>query len=381
MGFQIQAQTNTLRNVTKRQAGDERVKEELFRDLSNGKDYSPHDTSESEMNVNQMDLTKGLEPPWSWVQQFAVPPQSEKSYNFVESDTTPADESPHLLTDGSFDFRTGRFRDDASDIDESTLNYTGKTDDTDEQFQMLQAFIDEIIGGIGEAVSDGKCDIKNIQSICSIMSEQRFDGRDEEIKVINETLQKADKRKAQFGNLHELGNYLKEECTNELMRKVSIEPLSKKLLECDIQVDENIVTKEVPDDMILGLVEPNAESTETAVPDNEIENRMSPVNSLLNDERKENIRMVDGFITDAINDIQDSDIETETETEDNVEENTLPTFNCDMPALPGIGKACAPKIMDTFLVYILSQAREEKGMVYPRFLKEQHCPVMMNSLN
>lgn len=337
--------------------------------MSTGRDSSPHDTAESELS--QTDLTKGLEPPWSWVQQFAAVPQSEKSYNFVESDGTPADGTPQLLTDGSFDFCTGHFKDENSDNDESALTYTGKTDDTDEKFKMFEAFIDEIIGGISGAMTEGKCDIKNIPSIYSVVSEQNIDGREEELKVISETLQRADEVNVQFENLNQLGNYLKEECTNELMQKPCIEPLSKKLMECDIPVDENVLTKKVPDDMILGLVESKVESTETA--DNKIDSRLSPVSTAC-DERKENIRMVTGFITDAIDDIQDdSDVETE--------ENISPAFSCDMPALPGIGKACSPKIMDAFLVYILSQARQEKGMVYPRFLKEPNCPVMMDSLN
>lgn len=374
--FHFQAQKNTLRNVTKRQTGDERVKEELFRDLSTTKDST--DTSATEMILNKTDLTKGLEPPWSWVQQFATVPQSEKSYNFVESDTTPAGETPTLLTDGSFDFCAGHFRDPTSDADDTTVASTGRTDGTDEKFKMFEDLLDEVIEGIGNAMSEGKCDIKNIQSICSVMSEHQFDDREEEMNVISGKLQKAEDGGAQFENLEELGNYLKEECTNELMQRASIEPLSKKLMECDIQIDENIATKEVPDDMILGLVEsnesnePNSESTATAVVDNKNDNAFSPASNS-SDERKETIRMVGGFITDAIDEIQDSDVEAE--------ENILPTFNCDMPALPGIGKACSPKVMDAFLVYILSQARQEKGMVYPRFLKEPNCPVMMNSLN
>lgn len=334
--------------------------------MSTAKDSTP------ETDENNTDLTKGLEPPWSWVQQFAAVPQSEKSYNFVESDTTPADGTPNLLTDGSFDFCNGHFREDASDNDGSTLTSNGRTDDIDEKFKIFETFIGEVIAGIDIAITEGKCDIKNIQSICSIMSEKRFDGREGDIQIINDTLQKAEEDKAEFKDLDELSNYLKEECTNELIQKACTEPLSKKLMECDIQIDENIETKEVPDDMILGLVEPNSESTESPMPDKENNNRLSPAN-LSSDERKENIRMVDGFITDAIDQIQDSDVETE--------ENVSPTFNCEMPALPGIGKACSPKIMDAFLIYILSQARDEKGMVYPRFLKEPNCPVMMNSLN
>lgn len=331
------------------------------------------------MIVNNTDLTKGLEPPWSWVQQFATVPQSEKSYNFVESDTTGgADETPNLLTDGSFDFCAGHFIDPATDVDDTTVASTGRTDDTNEKFKMFEDLLDEVIEGISNALSEGRCDLKNIQSICSIMSEHQFDGREEEINVISEKLQKAGDGGAQFENIDELGSYLKEECTNELMQKASIEPLSKKLMECDIQIDESIATKEVPDDMILGLVEPKAsiepssESTATAATDNKNGNALSPVSNS-SEERKETIRMVGGFITDAIDEIQDSDVEAE--------ENILPTFNCAMPALPGIGKACSPKIMDAFLVYILSQARQEKGMVYPRFLKEPNCPVMMNSLN
>lgn len=338
--------------------------------MSTAKESTP-DTGE-----NNTDLTKGLELPWSWVQQFAAVSQNVKSYNFVESDATPADGTPNLLTDGSFDFCTGHFKEDASDIEGSTLSSNGRTDDTDEKFKIFESFIGEVVAGIDMAITEGKCDIKNIQSICSIMSEKRFDGREEDTQLINDTLQKAEAAKAQFENLDELGNYLKAECANELMGKAVIEPLSKKLMECDIQIDENVLTKAVPDDMILGLVEPNLESTENAMADQDAipadDNRYSKA-VISSEERKENIRMVDGFITDAIDQIQDSDVETE--------ENVLPTFNCDMPALPGIGKPCSPKIMDAFLVYILSQARDEKGMVYPRFLKESNCPVMMNSLN
>lgn len=319
---------------------------------------------ENEQHANNVDLTKGLGLPWAWVHQFAVAPQSEKSYNFVENDTTPTTaETPNLLTDGSFDFCSGHFKDDASDFDEPPL-HTAKTDDTDEKLVVTLGLIEELMGEIETAISKGNCDIKNVESICSVMSEKRFDDRRDQINVITEALQKADENAAQFENLDELGKYLKEKC--------SIEPLSKKFMECDLPIDEKLVTKVVPDDMILGLVEPKAETTEVTVSENKSDDRLSPV-SITSEERRENIRMVDGFITDAIDEIQDSDIESE--------RKSLPTFNCDMPALPGIGQACSPKTMDAFLVYILSQARAEKGMVYPRFLKEPNCPVMMNSLN
>lgn len=235
---------------------------------------------------------------------------------------------------------------------------------------MLQIFIGEIIENVGQAISEGKCDIKNIESICSLMSEKHFDGREDDIKMINETLHKADERKAEFENLDHLEKYLKDECANDLIHKTSLDALSKKLMECDLQIDENIVAKQVPDDMILGLVEPKLESTDSVTSDDD--GPPSPVRSP-SDERKDNIRMVDGFITDAIDDIKDSDVETE--------DNELPTFNCDMPVLQGIGKACSQKTMDAFLIFILSQARDEKGMVYPRFLKDPNCPVMTDSLN
>lgn len=329
--------------------------------MSTTKESSP---DADDASVKHTDLTRGLEPPWSWVQQFAAVPQSEKSYNFVESDTTPADGTPNLLTDGSFDFCTGHFKEDASDFDGSTFTSDGKTDDTDEQFKYFEKFVGEIIVGIGIAIDEGKCELKDIQSVMSVMSGQRFDGREKDMQIINDTLQKADENKAQFGNLNDLGDYLKEEGA-----KFCVEPLSRKLLECDIQIDDNVVTKVVPDDMILGLVESNSEPIEK-----EAAIRPRTPASMSPDERNENIRMVDGFITDAIDEIPDKD-------DDEAEENVLPTFNCDMPALPGIGKACSPKIMDAFLVYILSQARDEKGMVYPRLLNEPNCPIMMNSLN
>lgn len=339
--------------------------------MSNVKDSHSPTEDTPETIVKKTDLTKGLEPPWSWVQQFAAVPQSEKSYNFVESDTTPADGTPHLLTDGSFDFCTGHFREDESDIDGS-ITSTTLTDATNEKFKIMTTFIDEVLGEIDLAINAGKCDIKDMKSICSVISEQRFDGKEDGIQVISDKLREIDESKSKFENLNELGNYLKEECGNELTQKTSIEPLSKKLMESDIQIDENVLTKKVPDDMILGLVESNSEPTEIVTPIEGNVNRMSPVSNA-SEERRENIRMVQGFITDAIDEIHDSDVEAD--------ENILPTFNCDMPALPGIGKACSSKIMDAFLVYILSKARDEKGMVYPRFLQEPNCPVMMNSLN
>lgn len=363
--FTLQEQKNTLRNVTKRQTGDERVKEELFRDLSTARDVqnSEH-TSEGEQQMNSVDLTKGLELPWAWVHQFAAVPQSEKSYNFVENDTTPTDGTPHLLTDGSFDFCTGHFVDNASDYDDPTLSLTGKTDETDEKFGIIMGLVDDLMKEIGNAIGKGNCDIKNMKSICSVMSGKRTDGKKDQIEAIVEALQNTDESEAQFENVDELGKYLKLKC--------SIEPLSKKLLECDMPMDENIVTKAVPDDMILGLVEPNA--TAFAASESKTDDhQLSPL-SVTSEERRENIRMVDGFITDAIDEIPDSDVESD-------EKCLPPTFNCDMPALPGIGPACSPKTMDAFLVYILSQARAEKGMVYPRFLKEPNCPVMINSLN
>jgi len=308
------------------------------------------------------------------VHQFAATPQTEKSYNFVECDTTRFDETPTLLTDGSFDFCTGHFKEETSDFDDSTAPPTAKTDEeTEEKIKMLQTFIGEIMENVGQAIDEGKCDIKNIESICSIMSEKNFDGKEEDMKMINDTLHKAEECKAEFENLDDLGKYLKKECTNDLIHKYSLEPLSKKLMECDLQIDENIVGKQVPDDMILGLVEPKLESADSVTSNKESDDGPpSPVRTL-SDERKENIRMVEGFITDAIDDIKDSDVETE--------ENDLPTFNCDMPNLQGIGKACSQKTIDAFLIFILSQARDEKGMVYPRFLKDPNCPVMTDSLN
>lgn len=310
--------------------------------------------SETEMTINA-DFNKGLELPWSWVHQFAAAPQSAKSFNFIESDGIPADETPNLLTDGSFDFCDEHFTGDMTDPDELTL--TGKTEDSDaEKDAMFKGLVDDIIVEIGKAIHEGKCDIKSMKSICSVMAEDRFGAKKEKVKVIAETLEAREEN--QFENLDELENFL--------MEKVSLEPLSKKLLECDIQIDESVVKKSVPDDMILGLIEPNLDAMKTSPLDKSYQR---PPGGVTSEERRENIRMVDGFITDAIDEIPDD-----------VQENAVPSFDCEMPALPGIGKSCSPKVMDTFLAYILEQARAEKGMVYPRFLKEPNCPVMINSL-
>lgn len=385
----LQAQRNTLRNFTERQTTDQRVKEELFRDISRVKCSSQHadDKSEFETCPNHTDVSKGLEQPWSWMHQFASMAQSEKSYNFVECDSVPSDETPTILSDGSFDFDKGKFR------KRSELTISSYDDEErEENFKTVESFIGDILKNVAQAIEAGKCDIKNIKTIRTVI-EDDFNVMEENVKIISDTLEKADQDATTFENLAHLDEYLKEECKNDLINSISkdkiIDPLSKKFMECNIEIDEHVIAKEVPSDMILGLVDTasivstgyktlDSQKSTNDIPTSPIEG--SPVQ-----QRKENLRVVESFINDVMGNVDETvkniPFSHASTGRDQGQEINCPTFECDIPELPGIGRKCSPQIMENFLAFILSRAKEEKGMVYPRFFKEIKCPVMIDSLN
>lgn len=380
------------------------------------------ETAKQQMTDNQLELLRQIEPPWSWIHEFAQQNNMKKSYNFIECESIPSNATPAESSDESFDFERGKFISSASSdttldsedsceiaakielLPKQNSELSIKTDVT----SMANDFINEIIDTI---ITDKKIDIAtDTKSLLSFL-EQEIGKKDENnlnMIALERYLLEAENKGMKFENLDQLQEYLKEkfgvislgresgsaaldieiEQSEELQpvgkiddmkeqsidepykeEAVVVEPaqpqLASKFNECDIEIDDNVANKSISDNMILGLVDNN----ESVVDESTV--LSSP-------------RSLNTFVAELSEKVQQTSPATSTaessDTEQPPEENkiTPPTFNCTICHLPGIGKTISKQTQKNFLTYLKGRSQNERGMIFPRHFKERKCPNMID---
>lgn len=374
-------------------------------------------------------LLKDIEPPWSWIHQFATENCRDKSYNFLELQSIATDETPPESSDESFDFENNRFHSipeqpdqqscsmDERSAMEDMLLFDGENDET--KVTMYSAhdvvnasgLISDIIDIVQLAVLNRQIDLQNTASLRSFLSSKsvpKLEGLD--LKAVQLAIRNADEAKVVFKDFHELEAYLRKEMllpdskltiievpspmtsAEELRSKPTSQsgakdldtdrrasrktPLQSSLLmhtpkplesqfdDCQIEIDEKVLNKEVPEKMIIGLIDtppdtpiiiqtPPRTPTPTPPSPHDTSSGIITANVSLHDFPPVHEPLA--FLPPP------------------PPPKPLP-FECRVPALPGIGPAVTKETIRNVITYLKGRSRNEHGWVYPRHFREPKCP-------
>ena len=385
--------------------------------------------AEQTLENEKLELLKNIEPPWSWIHQFASLNTEDKSYNFLEDfRSIPSDCTPTESSDESFDFDRGEFLVEESSTDsscnENIKNLLAADSDSNQSVSSQQDMFQEeifinkqlskIIDVLKESESDGTIYIKDMKSILSIIaSKEAIDPHEFNYKAIRKCLQKAEDNNILFNNVEELSVYLKREfginsskliveevnedgqskrSDNIITENDSIDTAKSLITEetkevsstvptvstdpnaltsiferCDIEIDEKVAEKVIPDKMIIGLVDTSSEET------------IIPIESIHETPHPTTHDTTSGKLSDRSS---MEDIISVASTKPSIKKippSPVVPFSCSVEPLRGIGKPVSTSTIQNFLTYIKSRSRTEKGYVFPRFFKEANCPNMLDS--
>lgn len=375
----------------------------------------------------QLKLLKDIEPPWSWIHQFASHNCCDKSFNFLENLSIASDETPSESSDESFDFERGQFISPPREESQSQL----QDEDTKSELSVANALLGDSTERLAEkrvrdlhaivnvkelmtdmmilvekAESSKKINIRNTPSIVSFMQEQEIAVHEKGfIDTVKDALVKADEENIIFNDLKQLHDYLKTELqvsesegeveaesdstlvqepdkkslsetvSDETDEIVVLHPepkepqLTDRILECDVEVDEKITNKEIPANMILGLTTTSVKSI-TPIP-TPIETPLSSPTTHNTDSHRRT--------SDVSSRIIDFTEEATPIASSIDSPKPAPPFNCTILPIRGIGKSISKETMQNFLTYAKIRSRDENGMVFPRFFKEAKCPNMVDT--
>lgn len=382
----------------------------------------------SEITQQEHDrLLKEIEPPWSWIHQFATENCRDKSHNFLELRSIASDETPTESSDESFDFENQRFFED-NDGDKTSVSSDNRSvmenmlllDESRVESRVIEhsahdivnasGLIDDIIEMVQKAVANKEIELKNTASIRSFLSRQpkQLKLATVDLCEVRRALDNAIDAKMVFKNFSEFENYLRkvvtlpesapqlaapslhaETISNDALVEIAllptvpdtskdhqtlqsvegdaaplVKPLESQFDDCQIEIDEKVMNKAVPDEMILGLIGtppptpiiiPTPPRTPTPTPP-------SPHNTS------------SGIISENVS-LHDFPVEPEPLV-------FLPPppppekqpFQCRVPPMPGIGPAVSKETIRNVVTYLKGRSRNENGLVYPRHLLEGKCP-------
>lgn len=383
-------------------------------------------------------LLKEIEPPWSWIHQFATLNCRDKSHNFLELQSIASDETPAESSDESFDFENNRFHeaDDMDKLSESTDNRTvieemllldetagenRATEHSAHDVVNVSGLINEILDIVQLAVANKEVDVKDTASIRSFLMDNNNQYlRTLDLRAVQKAIRNADEARMVFQNFMELESYLRKEMPLPAETKLKQEsaslhsdssyavlsekpsitniqekaqlvietpepqinqqtdmdsaitqpkPLESQFDDCQIDIDEKISSKPVPDAMILGLIStppatpiiiPTPPRTPTPTPP-------SPHNTS------------SGIISENVS-LHDFPPPLEPLTF--LPPPPLPEkqpFQCRVPPMPGIGPAVSKETIRNVLTYLKGRSRNENGFVYPRHFLEAKCPNIIDT--
>lgn len=402
-------------------------------------------------------LLDDIEPPWSWLHQFAVANCRDKSYNFLEFQSIASDETPSAdSSDESFDFGRGRFVSTASNGLGGSAIGCNRGESNDECEHEAHVIEDMLLGDgdrfDGDAASDvgqivdvpglldgvmvmleraavrHEIDLANTLSVATFVMENDppdalySNTRDGALNLaaIRVAIRHADEQHRVFLNFDELRAYLAHELhlpddevdgsnvtmlppddattsmmtsesnvmpsvtdVDDRMMKVSSNepvsnaslppkastsrpPLVDKFDDCQIEIDDKVLHKEVPSSghMILGLVG-TPPPTPIRIPTPPPSPTPTPTTP-----HDTNSSIITGNV--SMPEMPEPPMKLPT-----VKPPTpvpRPPFECDVPAMPGIGGPTSKKTIVDFVTYLTGRSRTERGLVFPRHFREEQCP-------
>jgi hypothetical protein len=365
-------------------------------------------------------LLKDIGPPWDWLYNFASTTCREKTYNFLESETTNMNDMPS--SDDSFDYLNDRFISVASTsvttADDTKSSASGGSFfsiyDTENGPSNNHKVLIDTICSISEASDKGECKIRETTSLASFLDEQHSKRHLEtsDYERLKMFIDRAMERGLVFNDLNELYNYfiqesarerytheveIREEDEDETELENVIVPTrsgvsteiqaeksekaaesSKNVVsifgESGIEVDGKLLDAKVSERMILGLVDkPQFEDNVSDV--------ASSISSLSQAETvklKQNVtREKDTQTTTYKEQIQMKRIQSKhagkSKSASSIKRQP---FVCKIPPLPGIGPSLDGEKLESILRFITHRSFQQGGFVYPRNFLEDECPSM-----
>lgn len=395
-------------------------------------------------------LLDDVEPPWSWIHQFASATCRDKSYNFVENQSIASDETPAESSDESFDFERNRFRqapgesetDDACErgVEDMLLKRPAASDSSTaddvkrDTARLVEQLLDDVMAMLERALVRKQIALENTQSVATFMLDndpadggggqgQHTDGFASEgtpclpagslnLAAVRVAIRHADEQHMVFKNLVELREYLEGELhleepvaeekipespvpiidstlTDEQFVSTNPSadappppptppqsivqllapddrrpPLVDQFEECNVEVDEKLLSKQVPDQMILGLVQtpPRTPVIAATPPQTPSEPPPTPHNT------------TSGFITANVSTHEFPEPYAQVPYARPPSPLPREPFRCDVPAMRGIGPPVSKETIVNFVTYLTGRARTERGLVFPRHFREAECP-------
>lgn len=377
----------------------------------------------SKNDEEQKKKLKNIEPPWSWIHEFASLNGREKSYNFLEYQSIASDETPSESSEESFEFDNSAKKTDSIDscefgIEEALLAGNKISEREEQVGQTIHDVLESVIEFVEAADRQRSINISDTGSILALIQTQHSSSDELNVEKIIEILQEAQKNQKTFIDLNQLKAYLNEKLgidnniqssgesvkdksiveTAEIPSAISISSketskieegksdsefvadttiieaippipqIEDKFIECAIEIDEKVAGAVVPEKMILGLMDtPSEHSIEPSpiIPTPPI-TPPSPTYATSGIDQS--------LISSKIIETTPSSV-----TSSLSEFSTIPpSYKCCMPALPGIGKSVSKETMQNFLTYLKARSRDENGMILPRMFKEAKCPNMVD---
>lgn len=381
----------------------------------------------SRNDEEQKKQLKNIQPPWSWIHEFASLNGREKSYNFLEAQSIPSDETPSESSEESFEFDNSAKRSDPSDscefgIEDALLAGNTIPKRNEQAGQTLNSVLESVIELVEVADRQHSINISDTGTILDLIQSQHISNDEVNVEKIIEILQEAHKNKKMFVDLNQLKTYLSDKLgidndiqssrdsvkeisiaeTVEILSSVSIptEETSKfevnkndfgsitaefvadtaieemppipqledKFMECAIEIDEKVIRALVPEKMILGLMKTPSEHSVEPIP-------IPPTPPVT----PPSPTYASSGIDQSIARSQIIDTTSSSVTSSLSELPPIPpSYKCCMPALPGIGKSVTKETMQNFLTYLKARSKYENGMILPRIFKESKCPNMVD---
>lgn len=192
------------------------------------------DRSNTITDEERNQLLQHIEPPWSWIHQFASQNCRDKSYNFLEEIVSVvSDETPSESSDESFDFENERFikpRPPSPSIDSCEVGVEDmllrpqepeESDLSDEESEPdvealrtaqivdVNGIIDEVLQNVGLDKWDTESLLSQLESkLPDACAEEHDDSKGLNIRTIIGILRNAGREKVQFMGLEEVKAYL-----------------------------------------------------------------------------------------------------------------------------------------------------------------------------
>ncbi|XP_052868488.1 uncharacterized protein LOC128274360 [Anopheles cruzii] len=345
-----------------------------------------------------LELLKELDPPWLLLYLFARDCCRTKSFNYVEKSTVALADEPDLEyspesgpddTLGVAYGGAGQQRRTSSYSMPATVRARMSVC-SHSAAVITNEILSKVVCSIDQAIIDGECEL-SLTSISNFLEQK---GTEEEflapadLETLQTFLQEAESRDLELKDLNELYNFfVSESFRGGLQAGQQGEP-TREIFdifgESGIEVDANLLEAKISDNMILGLVAPDA--TEQGDADAVVGTQGEATTQELADSTPVLLAPpADTFADGTL--VQEGATQTEPieiaclRRQKNLNKPSAAAaadesiaHKCKLSPAPGIGPPMDRSVRDAFLEYLSQRAVDQHGLIYPRNFRETSCP-------